>query len=276
MQQAEAALEMVRGMRGARCVFVWAACAAAPDHNVVLVCRASLSQAKEKSKEAVVLGKKALDLAGKVSFDQASLFSTDIARLDELKKSLELSNERDKLEAMRRLIGMLSQGIDVSGAFPSVVKNVVAPNNELKKLVHMFLVHYADVEPDVILLSINTFQKDMRGPNQLIRASALRVMSSIRVRVIVQPVVLAIRAAVIDSSAYVRKAACAALLKVYSVDPDLKDELVDILQTLLKDGSVLVLSSALAVFKEVCVGVVVLCVGCCRRISFVFFSRSAS
>jgi vesicle coat complex subunit len=25
----------------------------------------------------------------------------------------------------------------------------------------MYLVHYADVEPDTILLSINTFQKDM-------------------------------------------------------------------------------------------------------------------
>jgi AP-3 complex subunit beta len=77
-------------------------------------------------------------------------------------------------------------------------------------------------------------------------------MSSIRVRVIVQPVVLAIRTAVIDSSAYVRKAACAALLKVASVDPELKPELSDILTTLLKDASTLVLGSAVAVFLELC------------------------
>lgn len=77
-------------------------------------------------------------------------------------------------------------------------------------------------------------------------------MSSIRVRVIVQPVVLAIRTAVIDSSAYVRKAACAALLKVASVDPELKPELSEILVTLLKDASTLVLGSAVAVFLELC------------------------
>jgi AP-3 complex subunit beta len=165
--------------------------------------------------------------------------------------ALEVAPERDRLEAMRRLVGMLSMGTDVAGAFPSVVKNVVSTNTELKKLVHMFLVHYADVEAETVLLSIATFQKDMRGPNQLIRASALRVMSSIRNKLIVQPVVLAIRSAVIDSSAYVRKAACAALLKVYSVDPDLKPELIEILTMLLKDGSVMVLGSALAVFQEV-------------------------
>lgn len=56
---------------------------------------------------------------------------------------------------------MLSQDIDVSSIFPSVVKNVVSPNAEIKRLTHMYLVHYADVEPDTILLSINTFQKDM-------------------------------------------------------------------------------------------------------------------
>jgi AP-3 complex subunit beta len=56
---------------------------------------------------------------------------------------------------------MLSQDVDVSSIFPSVVKNVVSPNAEIKRLSHMYLVHYADVEPDTILLSINTFQKDM-------------------------------------------------------------------------------------------------------------------
>ena len=59
------------------------------------------------------------------------------------------------------MVGMLSQDVDVSSIFPSVVKNVVSPNAEIKRLSHMYLVHYADVEPDTILLSINTFQKDM-------------------------------------------------------------------------------------------------------------------
>ncbi len=50
----------------------------------------------------------------------------------------------------------------------------------------MYIVHYAELEPDPALLAINNFQRDMQNENQLIRALGLRVMSSIRLRVIVQ------------------------------------------------------------------------------------------
>ena len=45
----------------------------------------------------------------------------------------------------------------------------------------------------------------MQDPNQLIRASALRVLSSIRVPMIAPVMLLAIRESVRDMSAYVRK-----------------------------------------------------------------------
>ena len=47
----------------------------------------------------------------------------------------------------------------MSYLFPDVVKNVVTKNMELKKLVYHFLVHYAELEPEAALLSINSFQK---------------------------------------------------------------------------------------------------------------------
>lgn len=78
-------------------------------------------------------------------------------------------------------IKMISKGRDVSSLFPDVVKNVVCKNLEVKKLVYMYLMHYAELEPELALLSINTFQKALSDQNPLIRASALRVMSSIRV-----------------------------------------------------------------------------------------------
>jgi AP-3 complex subunit beta len=120
----------------------------------------------------------------------------------------------------------MSKGTDVSGLYPDVVKNVICKNMGVKKLVYMFLVHYAELEPDPALLAINNFQRDMQSDNQLLRALGLRVMSSIRLRVIVQVVVLAIRKASKDSSPYVRKAAAHALPKVYSyvlpLNPDLE------------------------------------------------------
>ncbi len=110
----------------------------------------------------------------------------------------------------------MSKGKDASSLFPAVVKNVISKNVELKKLVYMYLVHYAELEPDSALLAINTFQKDLAASNQWIRACALRVMSSIRVKIIVQLIVLAIQKCVKDTSPYVRKAAAHAISKVYA------------------------------------------------------------
>jgi len=56
---------------------------------------------------------------------------------------------------------MMSKGRDVSMFFPDVVKNVVSPSLEVKKLVYMFLVRYAEVKQELALLAINSFQKDM-------------------------------------------------------------------------------------------------------------------
>jgi len=109
----------------------------------------------------------------------------------------------------------MSKGQDVSALYPDVVKNVVCPNMTVKKLVYMYIVHYAELEPDPALLAINNFQRDMQNENQLIRALGLRVLSSIRLRVIVQVIVLAVKKACKDGSPYVRKAAAHAIPKIY-------------------------------------------------------------
>ena len=95
----------------------------------------------------------------------------------------------DKLRGMKWLLAMLSKGRDVSEYFPDVVKNVIVKSIEVKKMVYNYLVHYADYNDscrEMALLSINTFQKDMSGSNQLIRGLALRVLTSIRVSDIIQ------------------------------------------------------------------------------------------
>jgi AP-3 complex subunit beta len=96
-----------------------------------------------------------------------------------------------------------------------VVKNVVGESLEVKKLVYTYLVHYSESQSDIALLSINAFQKDLSDSNQLIRSLALRVMTNIRVSIIVQLQVMAIRKCMRDSSPYVRKAAAHAVPKVF-------------------------------------------------------------
>ena len=78
---------------------------------------------------------------------------------------------------------MIAKGRKVSVLFPSVVKNVVSKNAEvrtadhasfvaftkiyyllyqIKKLVYVYLVRYAEEEQDLALLSISTFQKALK------------------------------------------------------------------------------------------------------------------
>ncbi|XP_064481144.1 AP-3 complex subunit beta-2-like [Ornithodoros turicata] len=181
-----------------------------------------------------------------------SFFSSDIRKHEDLKNMLDSSKDGLKLEAMKRIIGMIAKGKDASDLFPAVVKNVVSKNMEVKKLVYVYLVRYAEEQQDLALLSISTFQRALRDPNQLIRASALRVLSSIRVPVIVPIMMLAIKDAVSDMSPYVRKTAAHAIPKLHSLDPEQKEQLMEVIDKLLADRTTLVVGSAVMAFEEVC------------------------
>lgn len=179
-------------------------------------------------------------------------FHSDYKKHDDLKQMLDSNKDGLKLEAMKRIIGMVAKGRDASDLFPAVVKNVVSKNIEVKKLVYVYLVRYAEDQQDLALLSISTFQRALKDPNQLIRASALRVLSSIRVAMIVPIVMLAIKDSASDMSPYVRKTAAHAIPKLYSLDPEQKDELICVLEKLLSDKTTLVVGSAVMAFEEVC------------------------
>ncbi|XP_029651134.1 AP-3 complex subunit beta-2 isoform X1 [Octopus sinensis] len=189
-----------------------------------------------------------------IANDPASsgFFTNDFKKHEDLKAMLDGNKDNLKLEAMKRIIGMVAKGKDASDLFPAVVKNVVSKNLEVKKLVYVYLTRYAEEQQDLALLSISTFQRALKDPNQLIRASALRVLSSIRVTVIVPIMMLAIKEAVMDMSPYVRKTAAHAIPKLYSLDPEQKDQLIEVIEKLLADKTTLVAGSAIQAFEEVC------------------------
>ncbi|XP_076613966.1 AP-3 complex subunit beta-1 isoform X2 [Chaetodon auriga] len=180
------------------------------------------------------------------------LFSTDFKKNEDLKEMLESNKESLKLEAMKRIVGLIAKGKNSSELFPAVVKNVASKNIELKKLVYVYLVRYAEEQQDLALLSISTFQRALKDPNQFIRASALRVLSSIRVPIIVPIMMLAIKEAAADLSPYVRKTSAHAIQKLYSLDAEQKEQLIEVIEKLLKDKSTLVAGSVVMAFEEVC------------------------
>lgn len=136
--------------------------------------------------------------------------------------------------------------------FSSVVKNVASPNLEIKKLVYIYLIHHAEQEPDLALLSINTIQKSLSDSNPQVRALALKTMSGIRVPVISQIVSLAIKKGTGDMSPFVRRAAAMAIPKCFRLDPNQAPQLTDYLSTLLGDKQYYVAGAAVTAFMEMC------------------------
>ncbi|KAM6119270.1 LOW QUALITY PROTEIN: AP-3 complex subunit beta-2 [Pterocles gutturalis] len=176
------------------------------------------------------------------------IFSSDYKRHDDLKEMLDSNKDSLKLEAMKRIVAMIAEK-NASDLFPAVVKNVACKNIEVRKLVYVYLVRYAEEQQDLALLSISTFQRGLKDPNQLIRASA-RVLSSIRVPIIV-PIMMAIKEA-LRHVPYVRKTAAHAIPKLYSLDSDQKDQLIEVIEKLLADKTTLVAGSVVMAFEEVC------------------------
>lgn len=163
------------------------------------------------------------------------------------------------LKGMKWLLASISKGRDVSDFYPYVVKLVGATSLEVRKMVYMYLVQYADHDAttrELSLLSINSFQRGLADPEQLIRALALRVLSSIRIADILQIQILGVQKCAKDRSPYVRKCAANALSKLASRAADditQKEMLLDIMVELLNtDTATMVLSSAFLAFCELC------------------------
>ncbi|XP_051121895.1 AP3-complex subunit beta-A [Andrographis paniculata] len=161
--------------------------------------------------------------------------------------------DTEKCEALKRLLALIAQGFDVSTYFPQVVKNVASQSLEVKKLVYLYLLHYAEKRPNETLLSINYFQKDLGDPNPLVRAWALRTMAGIRLHVIAPLVLVAVGKCARDPSVYVRKCAATALPKLHDLRLDEHmDAIEELIGILLKDNSPSVVGAAAAAFASIC------------------------
>lgn len=167
---------------------------------------------------------------------------------------LESNRDDVKLEAMRCVTVMTAKGkLSVPRTlFPHIVKNVSSKNPELKKLIYLYLTNFADQEPDLALLPVATLQKSLKSPNPLVRSSALKVLTSMRLNILSAILMATLRNSVNDLSPYVRKTVAHSIIKIYRLDPSLKPDLVEYIERLLNDKNSMVLSSVVAAYEIVC------------------------
>lgn len=93
----------------------------------------------------------------------------------------------------------------------------------------------------------------MEDQNPLVRALALRTMSYIHVKDFVASTVPIVKQMLRDNDPYVRKTAAFCVAKLYDHDKDLveRSDLIDRLNTLLRDDNPTVVASALASLMDI-------------------------
>ncbi|EER29690.1 AP-1 complex subunit beta-1, putative [Coccidioides posadasii C735 delta SOWgp] len=187
----------------------------------------------------------------------AKLFAR--GKVNELRMELHGGGKKDKNHsgkkiALKRIVAnMTMSNNDMVSLFPDVVECMTIPSLEIKKMCFLFLVNYARTKPDVALKALPLLLDDLNDNNPLIRALALRTISYVHVREFVEATVQPIKRLLDDGDPYVRKTACFAVAKLYDHDRRTVEtsDLIDRLNSMLKDENPTVVSSALAALMDI-------------------------
>jgi len=137
--------------------------------------------------------------------------------------------------------------------FPDIIGCMHLQSLEIKKMCFLYLVNYARMRPEIAVKSIPLLEHDMEDQNPLVRALALRTMSYIHVREFVEATVPIVKRMLKDSDPYVRKTAAFCVAKLYDHDRQMveKSDLIDRLNSLLRDDNPTVVASALAGLMDI-------------------------
>lgn len=158
----------------------------------------------------------------------------------------------DHAIAMKNLIALMSKGHDVSEYSPLVVQLVASHDPLCRQLAYVYLSQYAEDSPDAAILSVNTFQRSLTDSDPMVRAQALKVMSSIRNPDILTPIYDAVCQVIGDTSPYVKKAAAFAMIKVAELEPTEIEKYLPLLQRIIGDPSPIAFSGAIAAYWVMC------------------------
>ncbi|KAG2423691.1 hypothetical protein HXX76_015081 [Chlamydomonas incerta] len=160
-----------------------------------------------------------------------------------------------KKDVFKKVINYMTLGMDMSALFPMMTScaNLSSDDLVLKKMLYLYLTHYATQTPDLALLTINQLQKDSADHDPMIRGLALRSLCSLRVTNFLEYVVTPIMAGLSDRHPYVRRTAVMGVLKVYHIDPNTvaQQGMVERVKRLLgTDTDVQVIANCLSVLMQ--------------------------
>ena len=178
----------------------------------------------------------------------------EVNELKGLLSNPKIQKDQDrKREVIKKVIAYMTLGIDVSKLFSEMVMASYTRDVVQKKLIYTYLVTYAQLKPDLALLTINTLQKDCRDEEPLVRGLALRSLCSLRVPNLAEYVMVPLRNCLQDQSPYVRKTAAIGIAKLAEANGDLvrHSDLIDVLYNMLRDKEPLVITNVISALNEI-------------------------
>jgi len=164
-----------------------------------------------------------------------------------------MRNANKKRDVIKKVIGYMTLGIDVSSLFPNMVMLASTNDMIIKKMVYMYLTKYALENSELALLCVNTLCKDCEDMDPKIRGLALRSLSSLRLASLVEYIIGPLTAGLRDKDGYVRKTAVVGVMKMYHVVPETVEEsgMIDTVKNMLGDRDPHVVSNAIVCLSEI-------------------------
>ncbi|KAL4797137.1 AP-2 adaptor complex subunit beta [Aspergillus venezuelensis] len=180
-------------------------------------------------------------------------------KVAELRQELNSGGKKDKNYSAKKIAlkkivaNMTMSNNDMIALFPDIIDCMNLPSLEIKKMCFLFLVNYSRMKPEIALKALPILVNDMEASNPLVRALALRTIAYIHVREFVEATVNPLKGLMQDNDPYVRKTAAFCVAKLYEHDRKMVEasDLIDRLNSMLKDENPTVVSSVLASLTDI-------------------------
>ncbi|XP_063375229.1 coatomer subunit beta [Cydia amplana] len=150
-------------------------------------------------------------------------FPTDSEPYNEmqLKLDLEKGDTKKKIEALKKVIGIILSGEKIPGLLMVIIRFVLPlQDHMIKKLLLIFWEIVPKTSPDgkllqEMILVCDAYRKDLQHPNEFIRGSTLRFLCKLKEPELLEPLLPAIRACLEHRHSYVRRNAVLAIFTIY-------------------------------------------------------------
>lgn len=170
-----------------------------------------------------------------------------------LRRAMKKTTTKALNELLKRIILYMTLGVDVSSLFTDMCLISQYPDTQAKKMIYLFISNYAEANPDLALLAVNTFLKDCNDTDPKIRGLVLRSLCSLKSQLSTNEVKTQVIKMLEDKSPYVQKIAVFGCVKIYYVDNNFLDEysLYDTFYNMLRSNHPIVVASVINALNEI-------------------------